>query len=45
MFRRCETKVYTSGKKMGKAYTRLIFTLVSGYEAYGTALWGTLTCW
>jgi len=29
---------------MEKGSTRLMFTLVSGFEAYSTALRGTLTC-
>ena len=32
------------GKEMEKGSTQLIFTLVSGFEAYSTALRGTLTC-
>ena len=40
---RCETKVYTPRKRYEERL-RLIFTLVSGFEAHSTALRGALTC-
>ena len=40
---RCEAKVYTLRKGDGKSFYTVL-TLVSGFEAYSTALRGALTC-